>query len=178
MICTTLERTSSPVALSTTRSCGLRRKALYDDPNDGATIQQVLTMRGIVEAAGEVTPGAMGHLVLPIPPLIAAGHAVDCPTVGDESRRAVHTVVTPEFLYRKRSALHSHLNSALLLAKGEAGDEPGLPPGGLRPYFRNFDTKGEVSPRREKWPDGPSPRNSENHDSCSISSLRMAIDRS
>ena len=127
MICTTLERTSSPVALSTTRSCGLRRKALYDDPNDGATIQQVLTMRGIVEAAGEVTPGAMGHLVLPIPPLIAAGHVVDCPTVGDESRRAVHTVVTPEFLYRKRSALHSHLNSALLLAKGEAGDKPGLP---------------------------------------------------
>lgn len=41
-------------------------------------------------------------------------------------------------------------------------------------HLRNLDTKGEVSPRRMKWPEGPSPRNSENQDSCSISSLRIA----
>jgi hypothetical protein len=41
-------------------------------------------------------------------------------------------------------------------------------------YLRNLDTKGDVSPRRKKWPEGPSPRNSENHDSCSISSFRIA----
>jgi hypothetical protein len=33
------------------------------------------------------------------------------------------------------------------------------------------------APRR-KWPDGPSPRNSENHASCSTSSLRIASARS
>ena len=45
-------------------------------------------------------------------------------------------------------------------------------------YLRNLETKGEVSPLRMKCPDGPSPRNSLNHDSCSISSLRIAWDRS
>jgi len=48
------------------------------------------------------------------------------------------------------------------------------PPHIHRTYLRNLDTKGEVSPRRRKWPEGPSPRNSENQDSCSISSLRIA----
>jgi hypothetical protein len=38
------------------------------------------------------------------------------------------------------------------------GDSPGVP--------------------RRKWPDGPSPRNSENQASCSISSLRMARESS
>jgi hypothetical protein len=41
----------------------------------------------------------------------------------------------------------------------------------------NGRTKGEVSPRRMKWPEGPSPRNSENQDSCSISSFRIARHR-
>src|SRR3972149_10284793 len=45
-------------------------------------------------------------------------------------------------------------------------------------YLRNLDTKGEVSPRRMKCPDGPSPRNSENQDSCSISSFRIAMAKS
>ena len=45
-------------------------------------------------------------------------------------------------------------------------------------YLRNLETNGEFSPLRMKCPDGPSPRNSENHDSCSISSLRIAWDRS
>jgi len=43
-------------------------------------------------------------------------------------------------------------------------------------YLRNSETNDEVSPLRMKCPDGPSPRNSENHDSCSISSLRIALD--
>gem|GEM_PF-6046171 len=37
-------------------------------------------------------------------------------------------------------------------------------------YFRNFETNGDVSPLLIKWPEAPSPRNSENQDSCSISS--------
>ena len=45
-------------------------------------------------------------------------------------------------------------------------------------YLRNLPTKGEVSPLRMKCPDGPSPRNSENQDSCSISSFRIARARS
>ena len=45
-------------------------------------------------------------------------------------------------------------------------------------YRRNLPTKGEVSPRRMKCPEGPSPRNSENQDSCSISSFNIARTRS
>ena len=46
-------------------------------------------------------------------------------------------------------------------------------------YFRNFDTSGDVSPCRMKCPDGPSPRNSLNYDSCyTCSSFRIAKDRS
>lgn len=57
---------------------------------------------------------------------------------------------------------------------------PKLPREGRRfhSYLRNLDTKGEVSPRRMKCPDGPSPRNSENHDSCSISSFKIAMAKS
>ena len=59
--------------------------------------------------------------------------------------------------------------------KGRRRDEI---PSALRGYFRNFDTNGDVSPCRMKCPDGPSPRNSLNHDSCSTSSFRIAKDRS
>jgi len=45
-------------------------------------------------------------------------------------------------------------------------------------YFKNFETKGDVSPLLKKCPDGPSPKNSENHDSCSISSFNIAKDKS
>lgn len=45
-------------------------------------------------------------------------------------------------------------------------------------HTRNLRTKGDVSPFLMKWPDGPSPRNSENQDSCSISSFRIAETRS
>ena len=48
----------------------------------------------------------------------------------------------------------------------------------MRAYFRNFDTNGDVSPCRMKCPDGPSPRNSLNHDSCSTSSFSIARERS
>src|SRR3990170_6949451 len=61
---------------------------------------------------------------------------------------------------------------------GKARPFDGPPPSGLRVYRMNFPTKGEVSPRRMKCPEGPSPRNSENQDSCSISSFRMGVDKS
>ena len=38
-------------------------------------------------------------------------------------------------------------------------------------YLRCFETNGEISPRRMKRPDSPSPGNSENQDSCSISTF-------
>ena len=63
---------------------------------------------------------------------------------------------------------HINLNAAHVRFSKKRGKwEKGL-------YLRNLETKGEVSPLRMKWPDGPSPRNSENQDSCSISSLRIA----
>jgi len=37
---------------------------------------------------------------------------------------------------------------------------------------------GDVSPWRMKYPDGPSPRNSLNQDSCSTSSFRIDKDKS
>lgn len=67
-----------------------------------------------------------------------------------------------------RTAVHSMRRFPAMLAPGAQcsavrkratyGESPGLP--------------------RWKWPDGPSPRNSENHDSCSISSLRIASESS
>jgi hypothetical protein len=84
-----------------------------------------------------------------------------------------------KFFLRKTSLLHRHL--LMTSGSGAFGEaqvfiEPPLPR--FRPYLRNLDTKGEVSPRRRKWPEGPSPKNSENHDSCSISSLRIDRDKS
>ena len=63
------------------------------------------------------------------------------------------------------------------VVRGKGGDFPGVLV--QLPAVMKRRTYGESpgAPRR-KWPDGPSPRNSENQASCSISSLRIASDSS
>jgi len=107
-------------------------------------------MGSILQFCGEVPAGSVPCLVNPTLPEEAPRDVVDATSISDPRRAAFSAVGRTEFV---------------------EGDLP-------HPYFRNFDTNGDVSPWRMKCPDGPSPKNSENHDSCSISSLRIASARS
>jgi len=107
-------------------------------------------MGSILQFCGEIPAGSVLCLVNPTLPEEAPRDVVDLAGVGHPRWVAVSAVRSAELVGRD------------------------LP----YPYFRNFDTNGDVSPWRMKCPDGPSPKNSENHDSCSISSLRIASARS
>jgi hypothetical protein len=101
-------------------------------------------------------------------------HRLSCTrssSLGDQ-RKNVRTV---SFCGRLSRAPLSHpINLHLAGRTGETLADERSPLCQLQAYRMNLPTKGEVSPRRMKCPDGPSPRNSENHDSCSISSFKIA----
>jgi len=106
----------------------------------------------------------------------------DFPPVGDVGPSSFLAVELRQLLLCK--LFFSHRSAFLLFFAKKCRKEAVLPrmncsPFALRRfYFMNLDTNGEVCPSLRKWPEGPSPRNSENQDSCSISSFRIARARS
>src|SRR5665811_1841940 len=122
-----------------------------------------------IRDSGEVAAGLMFRHVPAASPEEALTDVVDRAVAGDIGRPPVASVAEGQLVGRERPH------------RAWTGRRRGLAWPRRRPrktYLRNFETKGEVSPRRMKCPDGPSPRNSENHDSCSISSFRIASERS
>lgn len=121
---------------------------------------------GILEGLSQVFSSLMQGLMFSTPPEETGRNIVNFTLKGHICWAAFFPVILMQFIPSKNSHRFTPYFRGNLA----------VPP--LKYYFRNLDTKGEVSPRRMKCPDGPSPRNSENHDSCSISSLRIASARS
>ena len=109
---------------------------------------------------------------------------MDCPTPGSLPKVQIGVIVGGALLHpvgSKNSGLCVPGVPRFLFSSWNGSDKKKRQCAYLtRPcsYLRNLDTNGDVSPRRMKCPDGPSPRNSENQDSCSISSLSIASARS
>ena len=121
---------------------------------------------------GKIVAGLVEHLVYTFLPQKAFRYIVNLALTGNISRPPLFAIMDSEFSFCEYP--HNNCSKFRVIDETACADHPVL----SLPYLKNFDTKGEVSPCLIKWPDGPSPRNSENHDSCSISSCKIAKLRS
>lgn len=122
------------------------------------SFKHLLGVRRVVYLVGQITAGVVQRPVNALLPMPASGHVVDNPPERHVSRSPFAAVAFLKFFESEN-------------ARRCLGAAP------FQTYLMKGPTNGDVSPRLKKWPDGPSPKNSENHDSCSTSSCKIAWER-